>query len=62
MFSMKFIKFIKMNIVEIAFILLIAGFWYLYFFTYMTPSRVAWYNEMEKQTSILIYEIMNIGR
>jgi len=59
---MKFTKFVKDYKVEIVFSLLIGLFFYMYFVTYMTPSRVAWYTEMEKQVHILIYEITNIGK
>ena len=59
---MRFTKFIKDNIVELVFVLLIILFFYLYFVVYMTPSRIAWYTEMQHQINILIYEITHIGR
>lgn len=59
---MRFFKYIKKYRVELITLSLIAIFGYLYFVIYMTPSRLAWYNEMYRQIKILIFEIINIGR
>lgn len=58
---MKFTKFIKDYHVEIGFVLLVAVFFYMYFVVYMTPSKVAWYNEMNRQIDRYIYEIRTLG-
>ncbi len=62
MIYMRFMRFIKLYALEIAFLTLIAFFFYLYFVVYLTPSRTAWYTEMQNQITILIDEITTIGR
>lgn len=58
---MKFLNFVKNNKVEIVFLLLVTFFFYLYFVVYMTPSKHAWYVEMNNQIDALIFELNHIG-
>lgn len=58
---MKYSKFIKENLIELAFLVLITAFAYLYFETYMTKSKRDWYKETKAQMVILLKEIRSEG-
>lgn len=59
---MKFTKSNNPTGADIALIALIVFFFFLYFVVYLTPSRTAWYTEMQNQLIILFDEITHIGR
>lgn len=57
---MKFSRFVKCYATEIAFLCLCVLCFYIYFIVYMTPSRVAWYSEMNKQRTLFIQELKGV--
>ena len=59
---MKFIEQIKKNKHSIIFFILVFTMFNLYFFFYLTDSKIVWYKEMVHQLEILLFELLNIGR
>lgn len=41
---------------------LVTVFFYMYFITYMTPSKTAWYKDMMSQVDRYFFEVTTIGR
>lgn len=60
MIYMKSLQFIKKYFGEIAFLALIVTCFWLYFVVYMTPSRIAWYNEMVHQITVLLNGLVRL--
>ena len=59
---MKFTKSIRKNAADIIFLGMIMLGIYIYFVVYLTPSRAAWYLEMNNQMTIFFQELTSIGR
>lgn len=59
---MKFINYIKSHWIELAFLLLVFVFLYMYFVTYLTPSRLAWYDVMEIELKKAYLWLVSKGR
>ena len=62
MICMKFINYIKRHWIEVVFLLLLLAFLYMYFVTYLTPSRLAWYDVMEVEIKKFLYWLVSKGR
>lgn len=61
MSTMKSTKSTKPLVLDVLFLSLIGLAFFLYFVVYLTPSRTAWYIEMNKQLNIIIRSIKEFG-